>query len=52
MKWEYRIIEIGGRPDDKRALDLLGQEGWELTAIGGTYGHFAYLKRPLKDSRQ
>lgn len=49
-KWEYRVISLSTeKAHDLRLLNDLGQDGWELAAIGGTYGHVAYLKRPVKE---
>jgi hypothetical protein len=49
MKWEYLIVELrsDGHAADRNQLAELGLRGWELAAIGGTYGTIAYFKRPV-----
>ena len=34
MKWEYKIVQIAGRPENAvDELNLLGSEGWEAVSV-------------------
>src|SRR5688572_28572906 len=50
-KWEYRLLAkrevaklAGG--DMRAGLNKLGEEGWELVALGAARGDELYFKRP------
>jgi hypothetical protein len=47
--WEYLTVPEA----ERHRLPLLGDEGWELVAIGGDPGeHVLYLKRPAQSLRE
>lgn len=58
-RWEYRVIEVGGRSADKMdaQLNAAGAQGWELVGVAapqkGQMGSFSttslvgILKRPI-----
>jgi hypothetical protein len=52
MKWEYKMIDLGDRRDEKSTeaqLNLFGSAGWELVAVVVQFtSHFAYLKRQIR----
>lgn len=50
-RWEYKVIEIATMSAETQ-LNNYGMTGWELVAIGGRYGEFAYLKRRREGERK